>query len=72
LLDALLRIKYTPQANVLWLMCAKEKWLAGDVPATRHILQEAYAVIPESEETWLTTFKLEFENNEPESQNASC
>jgi len=50
----------------LWLMAAKEKWLAGDVPAARAILQEAYAAIPNSEEIWLAAFKLEFENNEPE------
>ncbi|GKB73681.1 protein stabilized1, partial [Tanacetum coccineum] len=53
-------------AEVLWLIGAKEKWLAGDVPAARHILQEAYRVIPDSEEIWLAAFKLEFENNEPE------
>ena len=27
-----------PQAEVLWLMAAKEKWLAGDVNAAREIL----------------------------------
>jgi pre-mRNA-processing factor 6 len=47
-------------------MGAKEKWLAGDVPAARAILQEAYAAIPNSEEIWLAAFKLEFENHEPE------
>ncbi|GLT67412.1 hypothetical protein SLA2020_397260 [Shorea laevis] len=67
-LDALLRkaVTYRPQAEVLWLMGAKEKWLAGDVPAARAILQEAYAAIPNSEEIWLAAFKLEFENHEPE------
>ncbi|KAF5765492.1 putative 43kDa postsynaptic protein [Helianthus annuus] len=67
-LDALLRkaVTYTPQAEVLWLRGAKEKWLAGDVPAARHILLEAYAAIPNSEEILLVAFKLEFENNEPE------
>ncbi|KAK4485226.1 hypothetical protein RD792_007854, partial [Penstemon davidsonii] len=47
-------------------MCAKEKWLVGDVPAARAILQEAYAAIPNSEEIWLAAFKLEFENHKPE------
>nr|DAD29708.1 TPA_asm: hypothetical protein HUJ06_031176 [Nelumbo nucifera] len=44
-LDALLRkaATYRPQAEVLWLMGAREKWLAGDVAAARAILQEAYA-----------------------------
>ncbi|KAH9727047.1 TPR REGION domain-containing protein [Citrus sinensis] len=59
-------VTYFPQAEVLWLMGAKEKWLAGDVPAARDILQEAYATIPNSEEIWLAAFKLEFENRELE------
>lgn len=31
-LDALLRkaVQYCPQAEVLWLMAAKEKWLSGE------------------------------------------
>ena len=34
-LDALLldAVKHCPTEQVLWLMAAKEKWLAGDVPA---------------------------------------
>ncbi|XP_076916896.1 protein STABILIZED1-like [Bidens hawaiensis] len=47
-------------------MGAKEKWLAGDVPAARNILQKADAAIPKYVEIWLAAFKLEFENNEPE------
>ncbi|GKC91615.1 protein stabilized1 [Tanacetum coccineum] len=60
-LDVLLRkaVSYTPQAEVLWLMDAKEKWLAGDVPAARHMLLEAYRAIPDYEEIWLAAFKLE-------------
>ncbi|EFH43070.1 hypothetical protein ARALYDRAFT_912309 [Arabidopsis lyrata subsp. lyrata] len=67
-LDAVLRkaVTYLPQAEVLWLMCAKEKWLAGDVPAARGILQEAHAAVPNSEEIWLAAFKLEFESREVE------
>ncbi|KAL0845656.1 hypothetical protein Bca101_018902 [Brassica carinata] len=67
-LDALLSkaVTYVPQAEVLWLMGAKEKLLAGDVTAARAILQEAYAVIPSSEEIWLAAFNLEFENKEME------
>ncbi|CAD6271047.1 unnamed protein product [Miscanthus lutarioriparius] len=67
-LDALLKkaVNYNPGAEVLWLMAAKEKWLARDVPAAHAILQEAYAAIPNSEEIWLAAFKIEFENNEPE------
>ena len=54
------------QATVLWLMAAKEAWVAGDVPAARQILSEAFAANPDSEEVWLAAFKLEFENAEPE------
>jgi hypothetical protein len=35
---------------VLWLMAAKEKWLAGDVGEARRILSEAFAANPDSEE----------------------
>lgn len=65
-LDQLLRkaVTYCPQATVLWLMAAKEKWLGGDVPAARQILAEAFAANPDSEDVWLAAFKLEFENQE--------
>eukprot|EP00878_Enallax_costatus_P009275 GHUV01009694.1.p1 GENE.GHUV01009694.1~~GHUV01009694.1.p1 ORF type:complete len:699 (+),score=215.34 GHUV01009694.1:365-2461(+) len=67
-LDELLKraVSYCPQAEVLWLMAAKEKWLAGDVPGARAILAEAFAANPDSEDVWLAAFKLEFENDEPE------
>ncbi|GKV34271.1 hypothetical protein SLEP1_g42655 [Rubroshorea leprosula] len=47
-LDALLHkaVTYRPQDEVLWLMGAEEKWLAGVLPVARAILQEAYAAIP--------------------------
>lgn len=54
------------QAEVLWLMAAKEKWLSGDVHGARLILSEAFSANPDSEEIWLAAFKLEFENKEPE------
>ena len=31
-------VKFCPHAEVLWLMWAKERWMAGDVPAAREIL----------------------------------
>ena len=31
-----------PKAEVLWLMGAKSKWLAGDVPSARSILSLAF------------------------------
>lgn len=33
-----------PKAEVLWLMGAKSKWLAGDIPASRSILSYAFQV----------------------------
>ena len=51
-LDTLLNkdVNHNPRAEVLWLMAAKEKLMAGDVRAARAILQEAYTAIPNSEE----------------------
>ena len=45
-------------------MSAKEKWLAGDVPSARGILEKAFVANPESEEIWLAAVKLEAENGE--------
>lgn len=52
--------------QVLWLMGAKSKWLAGDVPAARGILSLAFQANPNSEEIWLAAVKLESENREYE------
>ena len=57
-------VKFCPTAEVLWLMGAKSQWTAGDVPAARRILSEAFAANPNSEEIWLAAIKLESENNE--------
>jgi pre-mRNA-processing factor 6 len=57
-------VHYCPQAEVLWLMSAKEKWLAGDVPAAREVLEKAFIANPESEQIWLAAVKLEAENGE--------
>lgn len=45
-LEALLQraVAHCPKAEVLWLMGAKSKWLAGDVPAARSILALAFQV----------------------------
>ena len=51
---------------MLSLQAAKERWLCGDVPGARDVLEEAFVVNPESEDIWLAAFKLEFENREPE------
>jgi pre-mRNA-processing factor 6 len=55
---------HCPQAEVLWLMAAKEKWLAGDVPAAREVLERSFVANPESEQIWLAAVKLEAENGE--------
>lgn len=59
-------VGYCPQAEVLWLMAAKEKWLGGDVPGARIILAEAFRANPDSEDIWLAAVKLESENGEIE------
>lgn len=59
-------VTYCPQAEILWLMAAKEAWLGGEVDKSRHILSEAFAANPDNEDIWLAAFKLEFENQEPE------
>jgi pre-mRNA-processing factor 6 len=65
-LDAVLSraVHHCPQAEVLWLMSAKEKWLAGDVSAAREVLERAFVANPESEQIWLAAVKLEAENGE--------
>jgi pre-mRNA-processing factor 6 len=65
-LDSILSraVHHCPQAEVLWLMAAKEKWLAGDVPAAREILERAFVANPESEQIWLAAVKVEAENGE--------
>lgn len=47
-LEALLQraVAHCPKAEVLWLMGAKSKWLAGDVPAARSILALAFRPTP--------------------------
>lgn len=54
-----------PQAEPLWLMLAKERWVTdGDVPRARDTLQQAFAQNPESEDIWLAAVKLESEIGE--------
>ncbi|KAG2138006.1 hypothetical protein DEU56DRAFT_945797 [Suillus clintonianus] len=35
-------VQYCPQAEVLWLMSAKEKWLAGNVPVVHEVLERGF------------------------------
>jgi hypothetical protein len=46
------------QAETLWLMWAKEKWIRGDVPAARDVLANAFDANPESEQIWLAAVKI--------------
>ena len=59
-------VVHCPQAEVLWLKAAKEKWLAGNVPAAREVLEGVFVANPESEQIWLAAVKLEAENGELE------
>jgi predicted Zn-dependent protease len=65
-LEAILEqaVHYCPQAEGLWLMWAKERWLAGDVMGARGVLEHAFGANPESEQIWLAAVKLEAENGE--------
>ncbi|CAG9460105.1 unnamed protein product [Pedinophyceae sp. YPF-701] len=66
-MDELLRrgVQHCPQAEVLWLIAAREKWrTTHDVAAARLVLSEAFKANPSSEEIWLAAFKLEFESGE--------
>lgn len=65
-LDAVLEraVHHCPQAEDLWLMSAKEKWLADDVPGARQVLERAFSSNPDSEKIWLAAVKLEAENGE--------
>jgi pre-mRNA-processing factor 6 len=66
-LEDLLRqaVRHCPGAEDLWLMAAKEKWLADDVPGARQVLKEAFAANPNSEKIWLAAVKLENESQQP-------
>ncbi|KAG0376876.1 hypothetical protein BGX24_007069 [Mortierella sp. AD032] len=57
-------VQYCPHAEFLWLMGAKEKWVGGDVPGARAVLDAAFEANPNSEPIWLAAVKLEAENGE--------
>ncbi|KAJ2548858.1 U4/U6 x U5 tri-snRNP complex subunit Prp1 [Coemansia sp. RSA 1933] len=65
--DDLLRrgVQRCPQAEVLWLMAAKDKWTrSNDVDGARVVLEEAFAANPDSEAILLAAVKLESENDQ--------
>lgn len=55
-----------PNAEVLWLMAAKEKWLGGDIPGAQAILAEAFKANEDSESIFLAAAKLASETGEME------
>ncbi|CAK4111729.1 unnamed protein product [Aphanomyces euteiches] len=58
-------VENCPQAEILWLMAAKEAWINnGSVEEARSILRQAFSANPNSEEIWLAAVKLEWENDE--------
>ena len=59
-------VSFCPQADILWLMGAKEKWLAGHIDEARQILLHAHKANPTKENIWLAAVKLENENKAPE------
>ncbi|DAZ94485.1 TPA: hypothetical protein N0F65_003419 [Lagenidium giganteum] len=63
--EALLQRAVTccPNAEILWLMAAKEVWNNGSVENARAILQKGFAANPNSEAILLAAVKLEWENN---------
>ena len=64
-------VEMCPNAEVLWLMYAKEKWVsANDVPSARKILERAFALNHNNEDIWLAAVKLEAENGETEAARA--
>jgi pre-mRNA-processing factor 6 len=64
--DALMTrgVQYCPQAEILWLMAAKDRWMAGDVEGARDVLKAAWGANPDSEEIYLAAVKVESENKE--------
>uniref|UniRef100_A0A914YJP7 Pre-mRNA splicing factor n=1 Tax=Panagrolaimus superbus TaxID=310955 RepID=A0A914YJP7_9BILA len=53
-----------PNAQDLWLMYAKSRWLNEDVDDARRILANAFEFNPDSENIWLAAVKLESEIGE--------
>lgn len=51
-------VTHCPRAEMLWLMAAKEMWLAHDVDGARTILSEAFLANPDSEQASLARVLL--------------
>lgn len=55
-----------PQAELLWLMLAKDKWKSEGADAARRVLSHAFEANPDSEAIWLAAAKVETETGEYE------
>ncbi|KAH7026407.1 PRP1 splicing factor [Microdochium trichocladiopsis] len=53
-----------PRSEEMWMMLAKEKWMAGEVDSARLVLARAFQQNPNSEDLWLAAVKLEAENDQ--------
>jgi len=54
-------VVYSPQAEILWPMGTRVKWLAGDSP-NREVLECTLIANPENENIWPAAIKLEAQN----------
>ncbi|CAK7266087.1 U4/U6 x U5 tri-snRNP complex subunit Prp1 [Sporothrix epigloea] len=55
-------VEACPHSEVLWMMLAKERLLAGELDEARRILGRAFKQNPNNEDIWLAAVKLEAEN----------
>jgi pre-mRNA-processing factor 6 len=59
-------VEKCPDAEVLWLMYAKELWMRDSVQDAKSVLKRAFEALPNSEEIWLAAIKLEIETQQYE------
>eukprot|EP00010_Vexillifera_abyssalis_P009520 CAMPEP_0201549092 /NCGR_PEP_ID=MMETSP0173_2-20130828/5574_1 /ASSEMBLY_ACC=CAM_ASM_000268 /TAXON_ID=218659 /ORGANISM="Vexillifera sp., Strain DIVA3 564/2" /LENGTH=367 /DNA_ID=CAMNT_0047958649 /DNA_START=167 /DNA_END=1267 /DNA_ORIENTATION=+ len=57
--------KHCAHAEIVWLMRAKYRWLAGNVDGARQVLLKAFKTNENAEAIWLAAVKLEKENDQP-------
>ncbi|EPE04968.1 pre-mrna-splicing factor prp1 [Ophiostoma piceae UAMH 11346] len=59
-------VEACPHSEVLWMMLAKERLLAGELDEARRVLGRAFKQNPNNEDIWLAAVKLEAENGFPD------
>lgn len=57
-------VEACPHSEVLWMMLAKERLLAGQLNEARLVLGRAFQQNPNNEDIWLAAVKLEADHNE--------